>query len=77
MLPFTSECTLQTPIQSQEKTAMRTSSMLFMPFVAFFGLVSARSATGDRVLVVLESAVTKDDYSQFWNSLQRTKIPHT
>lgn len=50
--------------------------MLLMPFVALFGLVFARSATGDRVLVVLESAVTKDDYSQFWDSLQRTQIPY-
>ncbi|OXG16308.1 oligosaccharyltransferase complex subunit beta [Cryptococcus neoformans Ze90-1] len=50
---------------------MRASSMLLMPFVALFGLVSARSATGDRVLVVLESAVTKDDYSQFWDSLKQ------
>lgn len=56
---------------------MRAPSMLLMPFVALFGLVSARSATGDRVLVVLESAVIKDDYSQFWDSLKRTKIPYT
>lgn len=63
-------------IESQENAAMRVPSMLLMPFVALFGLVSARSATGDRVLVVLESAAIKDDYSQFWDSLQRTQIPY-
>ena len=30
----------------------------------------ARSATGDKVLVVLESTVMKDDYSEFWTSLK-------
>ena len=30
----------------------------------------ARSATGDRVLVVLEKQVVKEDYSKFWASLQ-------
>lgn len=67
---------LTTYIESQENATMRVPSMLLMPFVALFGLVSARSATGDRVLVVLESAATKDDYSQFWDSLQRTQIPY-
>ncbi|WWD16332.1 hypothetical protein CI109_100758 [Kwoniella shandongensis] len=49
---------------------MRTTSFFLAPFVALLGLVSARSATGDRVLVVLESAVSKDDYSKFWGSLK-------
>lgn len=30
----------------------------------------ARSATGDRVLVVLDSEVAKGDYSKFWASLE-------
>lgn len=76
VLSFASKCTLNHLYKSQENATMRVPSMLLMPFVALFGLVSARSATGDRVLVVLESAATKDDYSQFWDSLQRTQIPY-
>ncbi|WVN89343.1 uncharacterized protein L203_104566 [Cryptococcus depauperatus CBS 7841] len=34
------------------------------------GAVSARSASGDRILVVLEPAVEKDHFSKFWASLQ-------
>jgi len=29
-----------------------------------------RSSTGDKVLVVLESGITKSDYSSFWASLE-------
>ncbi|WVQ93730.1 hypothetical protein IAU59_000807 [Kwoniella sp. CBS 9459] len=51
---------------------MRPSTFLLAPLVGLAALlsVSARSSTGDRVLVVLESSVKKDDYSKFWASLQ-------
>ncbi|KAK8861744.1 hypothetical protein IAR55_002567 [Kwoniella newhampshirensis] len=49
---------------------MRPTSLLATPLLALLGLVSGRSATGDRVLVVLEEAVSKDDYSKFWGSLK-------
>ncbi|OCF36217.1 oligosaccharyltransferase complex subunit beta [Kwoniella heveanensis BCC8398] len=51
---------------------MRPSAFLLAPFVGLATLlsVSARSSTGDRVLVVLEPSVKKDDYSKFWASLQ-------
>ncbi|WVF66102.1 hypothetical protein IAT40_000841 [Kwoniella sp. CBS 6097] len=55
---------------------MRPSSFLLAPFVGLAALlslsvsVSARSSTGDRVLVVLEPSIKKDDYSKFWASLQ-------
>ncbi|EIW68966.1 oligosaccharyltransferase complex subunit beta [Tremella mesenterica] len=46
-------------------------SVLGLPLVAFclLGDVLARSATGDRVLVVLEPHSDKGDYSKFWASL--------
>ncbi|WWC58336.1 uncharacterized protein I303_100876 [Kwoniella dejecticola CBS 10117] len=49
---------------------MRVPSLLLGPLLALIGLVQARSSTGDRVLVVLETSVKKDDYSKFWKSLQ-------
>ena len=30
----------------------------------------AKSSTGDKVLVVLESGIAKSDYSSFWASLE-------
>lgn len=30
----------------------------------------ARSSTGDRVLVILEKGISRDDYSKFWQSLE-------
>jgi hypothetical protein len=30
----------------------------------------ARSSMGDKVLVVLESGIAKNDYSSFWSSLE-------
>ncbi|WRT63892.1 uncharacterized protein IL334_000818 [Kwoniella shivajii] len=48
---------------------MRTSFFL-APFLSLLGLISARSSTGDKVLVVLEPSVQKDDYSKFWKSLK-------
>jgi hypothetical protein len=41
--------------------------------IGLFGLAAsalARSSTGDRVLVVLESGIAKSDYSSFWSSLE-------
>jgi oligosaccharyltransferase complex subunit beta len=32
--------------------------------------VIAKSSTGDKVLVVLESGIEKSDYSSFWASLE-------
>ena len=32
----------------------------------------AKSSTGDKVLVVLESGIAKSDYSSFWASLEGT-----
>lgn len=32
----------------------------------------AKSATGDKVLVVLDSGIAKSDYSSFWASLEGT-----
>ncbi|WWC66748.1 uncharacterized protein I206_100653 [Kwoniella pini CBS 10737] len=49
---------------------MRVTSLLLAPILTLIGLVQARSSTGDRVLVVLESSIKKDDYSKFWKSLQ-------
>ncbi|WVQ78931.1 hypothetical protein IAT38_001023 [Cryptococcus sp. DSM 104549] len=49
---------------------MRSTATLLAPFLALLSVVSARSSTGDRVLVVLESAVDKDQYSKFWASLE-------
>ncbi|WVQ75896.1 hypothetical protein IAR50_005531 [Cryptococcus sp. DSM 104548] len=46
-----------------------TASLLSL--LSFAALASAKSATGDRVLVVLESAVARDDYSKFWASLEQ------
>ncbi|ORX35326.1 putative dolichyl-diphosphooligosaccharide--protein glycosyltransferase 48 kDa subunit precursor [Kockovaella imperatae] len=39
--------------------------------VSSLSSVNARSATGDRVLVVLEPKVVKEDYSKFWSSLEK------
>lgn len=47
---------------------MRYTALL-APFLALLGLVNARSSTGDRVLVVLESSIDKEEYSKFWSSL--------
>ena len=33
-------------------------------------LVEGKSATGQRVLVIVEHAINRADYSQFWDSLQ-------
>lgn len=52
---------------------MRLSSpFLVFLFLAFLGLVSARSAVGDRILVVLEDGGEKNLYSQFWADLECT-----
>ncbi|ODO07875.1 hypothetical protein I350_03456 [Cryptococcus amylolentus CBS 6273] len=49
---------------------MRLTASL-LPLLSLAALAAAKSATGDRVLVVLESAVARDDYSQFWASLEQ------
>jgi len=47
---------------------------LIRTFLSLLALVSTvvegRSATGQRVLVVVEHAINRADYSQFWDSLQ-------
>ena len=39
------------------------------------GLVQAKSAVGDRVLVVLEDSSEKALYSQFWSDLECMSMP--
>jgi len=38
--------------------------------LVWIGCVQAKSAVGDRVLVVLEDAANKALYSQFWQDLE-------
>ena len=45
------------------------SSLLFL-LLGLLGLVSAKSAIGDRILVVLEDGGEKNLYSQFWADLE-------
>ncbi len=59
----------RTPIRAM--TRWHTLPLLALLWLA--GLqdaVIARSAAGDRVLVVLEHALAKSQYSAFWSSLQ-------
>jgi hypothetical protein len=43
----------------------------FLSLLAFVSTaVEGRSATGQRVLVIVEHAINRADYSQFWDSLQ-------
>ena len=49
---------------------MRSASVLLTAALAALSSAVARSSTGDRVLVVLESQVKQDDYSKFWASLK-------
>jgi oligosaccharyltransferase complex subunit beta len=49
---------------------MRSPLPFLASIVAFFGSAIARSATGDRVLVILEPSVARDEYSKFWGSLK-------
>lgn len=57
-------------------SAQRQASIMRLPlsFVAFvasmLSLALAKSSTGDRVLVVLETGIQKDAYSKFWSSLE-------
>lgn len=43
---------------------------LLLLVLSIFGLVQAKSAVGDRVLVVLEDSSEKALYSQFWSDLE-------
>ena len=45
-----------------------TSLVIFV--LGLSGLVSAKSAVGDRILVVLEDGGEKNLYSQFWADLE-------
>ncbi|KIV85345.1 hypothetical protein PV11_01047 [Exophiala sideris] len=49
---------------------MRLFSSLCLVLLAFLGAVSARSAVGDRLLVVLEDESQKALYSKFWTDLE-------
>ena len=50
---------------------MRLSfSSLLLFLLTLLGLVSAKSAVGDRILVVLEDGGEKNLYSQFWADLE-------
>lgn len=43
---------------------------LLLGAACFIAGCLARSSTGDRVLVVLDSDIQKSDYTQFWSSLE-------
>ena len=49
---------------------MRLLRLAVLALTACAEYTEARSATGDKILVVLESAVVKDDYSRFWSLLK-------
>lgn len=49
---------------------MRLFSSLCLLLLAFLGVVSARSAVGNRLLVVLEDETQKSLYSKFWADLE-------
>jgi len=49
---------------------MRLFSSLCVLLWTLFTFVTAKSAVGDRVLVVLEDSAEKDLYSQFWKDLE-------
>ncbi|WVR03633.1 hypothetical protein IAU60_000627 [Kwoniella sp. DSM 27419] len=49
---------------------MKPSAFLLAPILGLVSLVAARSSTGDKVLVVLEPSIAKQDYSKFWASLE-------
>ncbi|KAK5064653.1 hypothetical protein LTR84_000487 [Exophiala bonariae] len=49
---------------------MRPFSSLCLLILAFLGVVSARSAVGNRLLVVLEDESQKSLYSKFWADLE-------
>lgn len=43
---------------------------LLVLFATFFGLLHAKSSTGDSVLVLLDSKLDKDDFSLFFGGLE-------
>lgn len=47
-------------------------SSICIAFLGVVGLVQAKSAVGNRVLVVLEDSAEKALYSQFWGDLECT-----
>lgn len=49
---------------------MRLFSSICVLLWSFFAFVQARSATGDRVLVVLEDSDEIQNYSQLWADLE-------
>ncbi|KAK5083206.1 oligosaccharyl transferase glycoprotein complex, beta subunit [Exophiala xenobiotica] len=49
---------------------MRLFSSIWVLLWTLFTFVTAKSAVGDRVLVVLEDSAEKDLYSQFWKDLE-------
>jgi len=49
---------------------MRLFSSICVLLWTLFTFVTAKSAVGDRVLVVLEDSAEKDLYSQFWKDLE-------
>lgn len=48
-----------------------------MVLLGLLGSVLAKSASGDRVLVVLEESTDKALYSQFWADLEGKQDIHT
>jgi hypothetical protein len=49
---------------------MRLFSSLYVLLLALLGVVSSRSAVGNRLLVVLEDESQKGLYSKFWADLE-------
>jgi oligosaccharyltransferase complex subunit beta len=49
---------------------MRLPISLIAIISSLLSFALAKSSTGDRVLVVLEKQINKDDYSKFWASLE-------
>jgi hypothetical protein len=61
-------------IASQVIAPSLSTMHLIRTFLSLLALVSSvvegRSATGQRVLVIVEHAINRADYSHFWDSLQ-------
>lgn len=53
---------------------MRLLSSICVLLWTLFAFVQAKSATGDRVLVVLEDVDEKSSYSQLWADLECEKV---
>lgn len=46
------------------------SSLCLLLWSCLWGAVSAKSAVGDRILVVMEDEAQRGDYAQLWKDLE-------